>query len=81
MALEPSLRDRIVASVEQGFAEQIAFTQDLVRFRSLRGEEHAIQDFVFRALRDRGFAMERFAMDQEAIARHPGGAAFSRRAL
>ena len=77
MALEPSLRDRIVASVEQGFADQIAFTQDLVRFRSLRGEEHAIQDFVFRALRDRGFAIERFAMDQEAISRHPGGAAFS----
>jgi acetylornithine deacetylase len=77
MALEPNLRDRIIASVEQGFAEQIAFTQELVRFRSLRGEEHAIQDFVFRALRERGFAIERFAMDADAISRHPGGAAFS----
>jgi acetylornithine deacetylase len=77
MKLNSNLRDRIIASVEQGFAEQVAFTQELVRFRSLRGEEHAIQDFVFRALRDRGFTMERFAMDREAIARHPGGAAFS----
>ncbi|MEA2758133.1 MAG: acetylornithine deacetylase [Methylobacteriaceae bacterium] len=77
MALDANLRDRIIASVEQGFAEQVAFTQDLVRFRSLRGEEHAIQDFVFRALRERGYAMERFAMDREAISRHPGGAAFS----
>jgi acetylornithine deacetylase len=77
MPLDPDLRDRLIASVEQGFAEQIAFTQDLVRFRSLRGQEHAIQDFVFRALRERGYAMERFAMDAEAIARHPGGAAFS----
>jgi acetylornithine deacetylase len=77
MVIDPNLRDRIVASVEQGFVEQVAFTQDLVRFRSLRGEEHAIQDFVFRALRERGYTMERFAMDREAIARHPGGAPFS----
>src|SRR3954449_6347303 len=77
MALDPTLRDRIIAAVEQGFPEQIAFTQELVRFRSLRGEEHGIQDFVFRALRDRNFAMERFAMDAEAISRHPGGAPFS----
>src|SRR3954451_5839983 len=77
MALDPTLRDRIIASVEQGVTEQIAFTQELGRFRSLRGEEHGIQDFVFRALRDRNFAMERFAMDAEAISRHPGGAPFS----
>src|SRR4051794_18733950 len=77
IALDPTLRDRIIASVEQGFPEQIAFTQELVRLRSLRGEEHGIQDFVFRALRDRNFAMERFAMDAEAISRHPGGAPFS----
>jgi acetylornithine deacetylase len=76
-ALDADLRDRISASVEQGFDAQIAFTQELVRFRSLRGEEHAIQDFVFRALRERGYAMERFAMDREAISRHPGGAPFS----
>ena len=44
----------------------------LVRFPSLRGAEHAIQDFVFRALRDFGLTMERFAMDRDAIARHPG---------
>jgi acetylornithine deacetylase len=77
MKLDSNLRDRIIASVEKGFAEQVAFAQDLVRFRSLRGDEHAIQDFVFRALRDRGLAMERFAMDRDAISRHPGGAPFS----
>ena len=77
MPLDPSLRDHVIASVEAGFIEQIAFTQELVRFRSLRGEEHAIQDFVFRALRERGFAMDRFAMDRAAIERHPGGSKFS----
>ena len=52
-------RDAILGSVEAGFAEQIAHTRELVRFPSVRGAEHAIQDFVFRAFRSRGFAMER----------------------
>lgn len=77
MTLDPALRARILASVEEGFAEQIKFTQELVRFGSLRGEEHACQDFVFRALKERGFAMDRFAMDEAAIKAHPGGAPFS----
>lgn len=77
MPLDPVLRDRILASVEAGFAEQVAFTQAMIRFPSTRGAEHTVQDFVFRALKERGFTMDRFAMDREAIARHPGGAPFS----
>jgi acetylornithine deacetylase len=77
MPLDPALRDRILASVEEGFAEQVAFTQEMVRFGSLRGQEHTVQDFVFRALKQRGFTMDRFAMDRDAIAAHPGGAPFS----
>jgi acetylornithine deacetylase len=77
MPLDPSLRDRIIASVDAGFADQTAYTQDLIRFASLRGEEHAIQDFVFRTWRERGYAMERFTMDQAAIERHPGGGKFT----
>jgi acetylornithine deacetylase len=75
--LDPALRDRLIASVEEGFDEQIAFTQDLVRFPSLRGSEHAIQDFVFRALKERGYALDRFGMDRAAIERHPGGSKWS----
>jgi acetylornithine deacetylase len=77
MPLDPALKDRILASVEAGFAEQLAFTQELIRFPSTRGAEHACQDFVFRALRARGYAVDRFAMDREAIAAHPGGAPWS----
>jgi acetylornithine deacetylase len=77
MPLDPDLRDKILASVEDGFADQLALTQELIRFPSLRGQEHACQDFVFRALRERGFTMDRFAMDRELIAAHPGGAPFS----
>jgi acetylornithine deacetylase/succinyl-diaminopimelate desuccinylase-like protein len=51
MPLDPALRDKILASVEAGFDEQIAFTRELMRFPSIRGEEHACQDFVFRELK------------------------------
>lgn len=75
--LDADLRRQILASVEEGFDQQLAFTQQLVRFASVRGEEHAIQDFVFRALRERGYKLDRFEMDQDAIASHPGGSPFS----
>jgi acetylornithine deacetylase len=73
MTLDPALRDRILASVDEGFAAQVAFTQDFIRFPSLRGEEQAVQDFVFRAMRERGLAMDRFGIDHDAVSRHPGG--------
>jgi acetylornithine deacetylase len=77
MPLDAALKDRILASVAAGFAEQLAFTQGMIRFASTRGAEHAIQDHVFRALRGRGYAMDRFAMDRAAIARHEGAGYFS----
>ncbi|BCM82296.1 ArgE/DapE family deacylase [Methylobacterium indicum] len=77
MPLDPALRDRIITAVADGFSEQIAHTQALMRFPSIRGDEQAIQDFVFRSFRDRGYAMDRFAMDRAQIEAHPGGARFS----
>ena len=73
MTLDRTRVATITQSVTDGFAEQVAHTQDLVRFASLRGEEHAIQDFVFRQLRQRGYEVDRFAMDHAAIRAHPGG--------
>jgi acetylornithine deacetylase len=79
MTLTPEieLHDEIAVSVAAGFAEQVAYTQELVRFASVRGAEHAIQDFVFNTFRSRGYAMERFAMERDALERHPGGGRFS----
>lgn len=70
-------RRAIVQSVHDGFESQLEYTQALIRFPSTRGNEHTIQDFVYRTFRKRGYAMERFAMDREAIERHPGGGRFS----
>lgn len=64
---------RITAAVEAGFAEQMELTKALMRFASRRGEEHAVQDFVFRQMRQRGLVVDRFDMDVGAIGRHPGG--------
>ena len=77
MTVSSEIRSRILKSVEDGFAEQVAFTQDLVRFPSTRGNEQTVQDYMFRAMRQRGLTMERFAMDRETIARHPGGSRIS----
>jgi acetylornithine deacetylase len=74
MRLDPALAARIAASVADGFADQVAHTQALVRFGSTRGAEHAIQDFVFRGFRARGYATERFGIDAAAVEAHPGGA-------
>ena len=77
MPLDAKLRDDILAAVDANFEAQLAHTAALVRFPSQRGDEHTIQDFAFRELQRRGFAMERFAMDRAAIEAHPGGSKFS----
>ena len=77
MTLDPDLKSRILQAVEDGFAEQVSFTQQLVQTPSLRGHEHAIQDLLFRNLQSRGYAMDRFKMDRAAIEAHPGGSRYS----
>ena len=54
MPLQNDLQAKIISSVARGFEEQVRYTQDLIRLRSVRGDEHVIQDRVFRELRDRG---------------------------
>src|SRR3954454_9395166 len=74
---DPDLHQNIISSVKEGFAEQIEFTKALVRFESTRGAEQDIQDFVFRSLKEEGFALKRFNMDRGAIERHTGGSKYS----
>ncbi|MEM6621169.1 MAG: ArgE/DapE family deacylase [Pseudomonadota bacterium] len=63
---------RIIQAVEDGWADQIAWTQALVRYPSVRGQEHTAQAFIHDSLRDRGYAMDRWAIDVDAIKDHPG---------
>lgn len=69
---DESLTTEILAAVDAAFDDQIAFTRELVRFPSVRGREHTAQDFLFDALRERGLATERWAIDVAEIEEHPG---------
>lgn len=77
MTLNTDISKRIVQAVEDGFAEQLAFTQKLVQIPSLRGHEHAVQDLLFRTLQTRGYDIDRFKMNRAAIEAHPGGSKYS----
>ncbi|MEQ8655159.1 MAG: ArgE/DapE family deacylase [Kiloniellales bacterium] len=66
------LQAKILASVDSGFDHQLAFTRDLVRHPSLRGQEHTAQEMMYRALAGRGYAMDRWRLDPEEMKHHPG---------
>ena len=56
---------KILAAVDDLFEAQVRLTQDLVRFPSLRGQEHTIQDFVYEVLRSRGAVMDRWRIAED----------------
>ena len=66
------LEKKLDAAVEAGFDEQVAFTGDLVRLPSLRGQEATAQDFLARELARRGFGVDRWQIRIEDIRDLPG---------
>ena len=70
--LDDKLEKTILKAVDEGFSAQVKLTQELIRFPSLRGQEHTCQDFIFEALKSRGLAMDRWAVDVADIESHPG---------
>jgi acetylornithine deacetylase len=77
MALDAAIQRKIQSAARDRFAAQTVFLADLVRFPSTRGNEHTVQDFMARALRERGLSVDVFAIDHGAIKRHPGGSRIS----
>lgn len=77
----PALSDDLVAaitkSVSDGFDEQLAYTQKLIRFGGQRGQENDVQDFVFQQFADRGYEPVKFDMDEQALSQHVGAGKFS----
>lgn len=64
--------EAILSAVDDGFARQVAFLQDLVRFPSQRGEEHAAQSFMAAAYEADGYAVDMWRVDVDAIRELPG---------
>jgi acetylornithine deacetylase len=70
--LEQNLRTAIMRAVDDGFAAETGFLAELVTYPSLRGAEHTAQDFMARAMRDRGLAVDHWQVDIDAIRHLPG---------
>jgi acetylornithine deacetylase len=63
---------RILKAVDAGFDDQIAFTAELTRLPSLRGQEASAQDFMARGFRERGLAVDRWLVKVDDIKDLPG---------
>ena len=62
----------IIASVDDGFEAQIALTEALIRFPSTRGAEQTAQDFMAGEMRRRGWSIDRWRIELDAIRHLPG---------
>ncbi|HKI97234.1 MAG TPA: ArgE/DapE family deacylase [bacterium] len=69
---DAELTRKILDAVERRFDEQVEFTAELVRQPSVRGAEHTVQDVMAGALRERGYAVDRWRIEVEEIAHLPG---------
>lgn len=67
MKLDATIRQRIIDAVDAGFDDQLAFTADMVRFDSTRGNEAAMQQFMADALRARGYAVDHWKIEVDDI--------------
>jgi len=72
MSLDRETQTAITKAVDAAFDRQVDFLSELVRFPSLRGQEHTAQNFVHDALAERGYAMDRWQIKVEDIEHHEG---------
>lgn len=61
----------ITEAVEAAFEKEIAFLQEIVRAPSLRGDEAGVQRIVAGALAGRGYEVETYPVEVEALKNHP----------
>ena len=71
-ALDRALAADIIAAVDDNFAAQVAFTRELIGHESVRGREQSAQDVVHRHLAERGYEVDRWAIEVGDIENHPG---------
>jgi acetylornithine deacetylase len=69
---DDAILDRLRRAVDAGFDRQTAFYADLVRFPSIRGQEGPLQDWLARQLAERGYAVDRYTLDQVDMEHLPG---------
>jgi acetylornithine deacetylase len=62
----------IMKAVDDGFDAQTDLTAELIKYPSIRGQEHTAQDFVAREMRQRGLGVDRWRVDIDDISHLPG---------
>jgi len=70
--MDKELSENILESVDQGFEKQLSFTRRLVRIPSQMGEEQTAQDLMARELRNRGYTVDQWMLDEALMQDHPG---------
>ena len=70
--LDAGFAREVLDAVASGFTDQVHFTEEMMRYPSLRGQEHTAQACFYDALASRGYAMDRWAIDVAQIEDHPG---------
>ncbi|MFC4277104.1 ArgE/DapE family deacylase [Achromobacter aloeverae] len=70
--LTDDLKTRILQAVDQGYAAQTELLAQLVRIPSQRGEEARAQDFMAAQYARRGYDVDRWRIDVDAIRGMPG---------
>lgn len=66
--IETAIRD----AVDAGFADQTAFTAEIVASPSVRGREQPAQNLMAAAMRERGLPVDAWRIDPETIRHMPG---------
>ncbi|MDB5369099.1 MAG: acetylornithine deacetylase or succinyl-diaminopimelate desuccinylase [Roseomonas sp.] len=67
----PALLDQIRNAVDANFEDQVEFLATVVRFPSIRGQEAPLQDFLARRFSERGYAVDRYTLDEVPLSSHP----------
>lgn len=73
-AVPNDVMERLRAAIEQNFQDQVAFLQRLVQFRSLRGQEQPVQDWLAAEFAKRGYKVDQFSLADVELMRHPKAA-------
>jgi acetylornithine deacetylase len=75
MAAVPNdVMERLRAAIDENFNDQVAFLQKMVQFRSLRGEEEPLQQWIAAQFEKRGYKVDPFSLADVNLMSHPKAA-------
>jgi acetylornithine deacetylase len=65
--IKEDIASKVLSCVERNLDKQVEFLSELIRFPSTRGNAAPAQDFMARAFRERGYAVDRWKINVEDI--------------